>query len=56
VPDERVAARLVIEVRAWFAWPRHGDPAPAAIDDGVARETIVAFCTRALVREASDGA
>jgi AcrR family transcriptional regulator len=56
VPDARVAARLVIEACAWFAWHRHGDPAPAPIDDAVACDTIALFCARALVKETSRGA
>jgi hypothetical protein len=55
VSDARLAARLVIEACAWFAWHRHGDPAPAAIDDEAARDTIATFCTRALVKETSRG-
>jgi AcrR family transcriptional regulator len=56
VPDARVAARLVIETCAWFAWHRHGDPAPAEIDDRVACDTVTTFCVRALVKETPHGA
>lgn len=51
VPDTAVAARFIIEICAWFAWHRHGDPAPAAMDAAVARETVVLLCSRALVKE-----
>ena len=53
VPDPAIAARLLIEAVAWFAWHRHGDPHPVPIDDAAACETIVAFAVRALVQEAS---
>lgn len=47
-PDRAVAARLVLETCAWFAWHRHGDPAPPDFDEARARETVVALLTRAL--------
>jgi AcrR family transcriptional regulator len=51
VPDPEVAARLVIETCAWFAWHRHGDLDPPALDDARALETILTFVTRALVED-----
>jgi AcrR family transcriptional regulator len=51
VPDVDLAARLLIEAIAWFAWHRHGDPHPVPMDDRAACETICVFATRALVAE-----
>jgi AcrR family transcriptional regulator len=49
VPDCAIAARLVIESVAWFAWHRRGDPAPQPMDDALARETVIALLARALL-------
>jgi AcrR family transcriptional regulator len=49
VPDETIAARLLLETAAWFAWHRHGDPAPQAMDDALARETVVELLARGLL-------
>ncbi|HKA56733.1 MAG TPA: helix-turn-helix domain-containing protein [Candidatus Binatia bacterium] len=50
VPDAPTAARLILEVIAWFAWHRHED-AFSRIDDKLAEETTVHFVVSALVRE-----
>jgi AcrR family transcriptional regulator len=49
VPDAAIAARLVIETVAWFAWHRRGDPAPQPMSDALARETVIALLSRALL-------
>lgn len=49
VPDVAVAARLVIETVAWFAWHRLGDPVPQPMDDARARDTVVAVLSRGLL-------
>ncbi len=49
VPDPAVAARLVVETVAWFAYHRHDDLDSATIDDSVAEQTVVDLLTRALV-------
>lgn len=48
VPDVAIAARLVIETAAWFAWHRLGDPAPQPMDDALVRETVIAVLARGL--------
>jgi len=52
VPDPAVAARLVVETVAWFAYHRHDDLDSATIDDSVAEQTVVDLLTRALVADA----
>lgn len=49
VPDPGVAARYVIEVVAWFANHRYGDPGGDVIDDATARTTVIQLVTRSLV-------
>jgi len=49
VPDAAIAARLVIETVAWFAWHRRGDPAPQAMDPALARDTVVAVLAHGLL-------
>ena len=49
VPDVAVAARLALESVAWFAWHRLGDPAPQAMDDALARETVIDVLARGLL-------
>jgi AcrR family transcriptional regulator len=49
VPDVAIAARLVIETIAWFAWHRHGDPVPQPMDDELARDTVAAVLARGLL-------
>lgn len=51
VPDAAIAARLLIETTAWFAWHRLGDPAPQPMDDALARETVIAVLSRGLLPE-----
>jgi len=50
VPDAPTAARLILEVVAWFAWHRHEDVF-SQIDDKLAEETTVHFVASALSRE-----
>jgi AcrR family transcriptional regulator len=49
VPDVAVAARLLLETVAWFAWHRLGDPVPQPMEDAVARETVIAVLARGLL-------
>jgi AcrR family transcriptional regulator len=49
VPDVAIAARLVIESTAWFAWHRLGDPAPQPMDDALVRETLIEVLARGLL-------
>ena len=49
VPDVAIAARLAIETAAWFAWHRLGDPSPQAMDDAVARDTVITVLARGLL-------
>jgi AcrR family transcriptional regulator len=49
VPDAEVAGRFILESVAWFANHRYGDYDGAAIDDDVARSTVVELVTHALV-------
>jgi AcrR family transcriptional regulator len=49
VPDAAIAARLILESVAWFAWHRLGDPVPQAMDPALARETVVAVLARGLL-------
>jgi AcrR family transcriptional regulator len=51
VPDIPAAARLIIEVTAFWAVHRHWDPHPQTIDDAVAEATVVRFVVGALVKE-----
>jgi AcrR family transcriptional regulator len=49
VSDTSIAARLVIETVAWFAWHRLGDPAPQPMDPARVRETVVAVLSHGLL-------
>jgi AcrR family transcriptional regulator len=49
VPDDAIAARLLVETAAWFAWHRHGDPAPQPMDDALVRETVVEILARGVL-------
>jgi AcrR family transcriptional regulator len=49
VPDVSVAARLVLETAAWFAWHRHGDPDPQPMDAALVRETVIEILARGLL-------
>jgi AcrR family transcriptional regulator len=51
VPDVAVTARLIIETVVFWAVHRHCDPHPQAVDDAVARETVIHFILNALVNE-----
>jgi AcrR family transcriptional regulator len=48
-PDVAIAARVVLETTAWFAWHRLGDPVPQPMDDDLARETVIAVLSRGLL-------
>jgi AcrR family transcriptional regulator len=50
VPDTATAARLILEVVAWFAWHRHGDPF-TKIDETLAGNTAVHFIVSTLIPE-----
>jgi hypothetical protein len=50
-PDPAVAARLVIETVVFWAVHRHWDPHPQRVDEAVAREFVVSFLVRGLVKE-----
>jgi AcrR family transcriptional regulator len=49
VPDTAVAARLIIETVVFWAVHRHADPHPQAVDETIARDTVVQFLTRAFI-------
>lgn len=49
VPDVAIAARLVLETVAWFAWHRLGDPVPQPMEPALVRETVVAVLARGLL-------
>jgi AcrR family transcriptional regulator len=49
VPDTTVAARLIIETATFWAVHRHADPHPQAVEEAVAKETVVQFLTRAFI-------
>lgn len=49
--DGAVVARIVLETLTFWAVHRHWDPSPQAIDEESARQTVLAFLTRALVEE-----
>jgi AcrR family transcriptional regulator len=47
-PDPTIAARLVTEAIAWFAWHRREDRDAAAYNDEQARKTVIQFVCDAL--------
>jgi AcrR family transcriptional regulator len=49
MPDSTMAARLIGELVAWFAWHRHEDHDAALYDDENARRTVIEFACAALV-------
>lgn len=49
MPDATVAARVVVESVAWFAWHRHEGRDAALYDERAARRTVVEFACAALV-------
>jgi len=48
-PDPAVAARIALETVTFWAVHRHWDPAPQAVDEVEARETVVQFVRAALL-------
>src|SRR5262249_9386516 len=50
LPDATVTARLLIETAVFWAVHRHWDSHPQAVDEAVARETVVRFVVDALAR------
>ncbi len=48
MPDAMVAARVVIESVAWFAWHRHEGRDSEVYDDQTARRTVIEFVCAAL--------
>jgi AcrR family transcriptional regulator len=51
VPDTAVAARVILETIVTWAVHRHWDPAPQAIDDQIAEDTVVQFIVGGLMKE-----
>jgi AcrR family transcriptional regulator len=49
MPDAKVAARIVTESLAWFAWHRREGRDSTLYDDDAARRTVVEFICAALV-------
>jgi hypothetical protein len=49
MPDAAVAARLIMESIAWFAWKRHQGRDALAYDDSTVRETLIQFVCSALL-------
>jgi AcrR family transcriptional regulator len=49
MPDAAVAARVVIESVAWFAFHRHQNRDSARYDDQTARRTVIEFACAALL-------
>jgi AcrR family transcriptional regulator len=53
MPDPMVAARIITESVAWFAWHRREDRDSALYDDQTARRTVIEFACAALVPESA---
>jgi AcrR family transcriptional regulator len=51
MPDVTAAARVIVEMIAFWAVHRHWDPHPQSIGEDVAEETVVRFVVGALVKE-----
>ena len=51
MPDGAVAARVIIESVAWFAWHRREGRDAGLYDDKTARRTVIEFISAALVPE-----
>ena len=49
LPDMAVAAQIVTETVAWFAWKRHEGRDASRFDDDIARATVVEFVCNALL-------
>jgi AcrR family transcriptional regulator len=54
LPDMAVAAQIVTETVAWFAWKRHEGRDASRFDDDVARATVVQFVCNALLPGQAD--
>ena len=55
MPDVTVAARVVTESVAWFAWHRHQGRDAALYDDQTARRTVIEFVCSALMPDSARG-
>jgi AcrR family transcriptional regulator len=53
MPDSTMAARLIGELVAWFAWHRREDHDAALYDDKDARRTVIEFACAALVPDSA---
>ncbi|HXB49675.1 MAG TPA: helix-turn-helix domain-containing protein [Streptosporangiaceae bacterium] len=51
LPDMAVAAQIVTETVAWFAWKRHESRDASRFDDNITRATVVEFVCNALLPE-----
>jgi hypothetical protein len=51
MPDAAVAARVITESVAWFAWHRREGRDSGLYDDQTARRTVIEFVCAALVPE-----
>jgi hypothetical protein len=49
MPDAAIAARLIMESIAWFAWKRHEGRDALVYDDSTVRETLIQFVCSALL-------
>jgi AcrR family transcriptional regulator len=49
--DAAVAVRIVLETLVFWAVHRHWDASPQAVDEASAKRTVLAFLTRALVKD-----
>ena len=49
--DSAVVARVVLETLVFWAVHRHWDPSPQAVDEGSARQIVLAFLAAALLKE-----
>jgi AcrR family transcriptional regulator len=55
MPDAMVAARVVIESVAWFAWHRHEGRDSELYDDQTTRRTVIEFICAALAPHSAPG-
>ena len=53
VPHVEATARHLVEMAAYGAWKRHGDPVPGDYSTDVSRSTVVTLVSRALLSEGS---
>ena len=49
--NSAVAARIVLETLVFWAVHRHWDPSPQAVDEDVAKRTVLAFLLASLLKE-----